>query len=97
MEKYTITLQDIQDNENLRQARAMPGDEITNNELNRVFSSSDDAINKGYKITQQDIDENKNLQEGEAQVGDRIVNNELVRSYKDDMLLNNLYINMIKE
>tara|TARA_R110000796_G_scaffold237951_1_gene358163 strand:+ start:164 stop:3193 length:3030 start_codon:yes stop_codon:yes gene_type:complete len=84
MEKYTITLQDIQDNENLRQARAMPGDEITNNELNRVFSSSDDAINKGYKITQQDIDENKNLQEGEAQVGDRIVNNELVRSYKDD-------------
>ena len=84
MEKYTITLQDIQENENLRQARAMPGDEIINNELNRVFSSSDDAINKGYKITQQDIDENKNLQEGEAQVGDRIVNNELVRSYKDD-------------
>lgn len=84
MEKYTITLQDIQENENLKQARAMPGDEIINNELNRVFSSSDDAINKGYKITQQDIDENKNLQEGEAQVGDRIVNNELVRSYKDD-------------
>ena len=48
MEKYTITLQDIQENENLRQARAMPGDEITNNKLNRVFSSSNDAINKGY-------------------------------------------------
>ena len=34
MEKYTITLQDIQENENLKQARAMPGDEIINNELN---------------------------------------------------------------
>lgn len=84
MKKYTITLQDIRENENLNQAGAMPGDEIINNELSRVFSSTDDAFDKGYKITQQDIDENQNLQEGNAEVGDRIVNNELKRTYKDD-------------
>ena len=84
MKKYTITLQDIRENKNLNQAGAMPGDEIINNELSRVFSSTDDAFDKGYKITQQDIDENQNLQEGNAEVGDRIVNNELIRSYKDD-------------
>ena len=46
MKKYTITLQDIRENENLNQAGAMPGDEIINNELSRVFSSTDDAFNK---------------------------------------------------
>mgnify|MGYP003646014546 FL=1 len=74
---YTLTLEDIQANENLQGFAAMPGDEVIDGKLKRVFSSEDDALDIGYRLTQEDIDSTPNLQQIEAREGDRVVNGKL--------------------
>lgn len=79
---YTLTLQDIYENDNLRELGALAGDQVNkDNVLVRKFSSPEDVIDLGYKITQEDIDDTPNLQNIGAEAGDRISkNNTLIKS-----------------
>ncbi len=88
---YSLTLEDIQQNENLQDLAAMPGDEILNNKLVRKFSSEEDSMVDGYKLTEQDIIDNPNLQEIEAKPGDRVVDNQLKRTEKDNVFKQMMY------
>ena len=74
-EPYTLTLKDIQDNENLQNAAAMPGDQVINNKLNRIYSDEEDRFDVGYRITEEDINKNQNLKNANVEVGDRVVDN----------------------
>ena len=88
---YTITLEDIQQNENLQNLAAMPGDEVLDNKLIRKFSSKEDSMTDGYKLTDQDIIDNPNLQNINAKAGDRVVDNKLMRTEKDNTFKQIMY------
>jgi len=87
---YILTLENIQDNENLQEAAAMPGDEITEeNVLKRVFSTEEDSLETGYKIKQEDINSTLNLQKIGAKVDDRIVDG-VLKPLNDDSVYKQL-------
>ncbi len=90
-EPYTLTLKDIQDNENLQNAAAMPGDQVINNKLNRIYSDEEDRFDVGYRITEEDINKNQNLKNANVEVGDRVVDNKLIRMKEDDAFKQFLY------
>ena len=76
-ETQTITLEDIQSSPRLMELGVAPGDEISDNNLIRKFSSEEDRIDLGTRVTEQDIANSARLQELGANPGDRIVDGKL--------------------
>lgn len=90
---YTLTLQDIKQHRNLWEAGALPGDQVSDdNVLIRKFSNSEDSRTTKYRITEQDILDNPNLQQIGAEPGDLVdENNTLVKTGSDSAMRQFMY------
>jgi len=90
---YTLTLQDIKQHRNLWEAGALPGDQVSDdNVLIRKFSDPEDSRTTKYRITEQDIFDNPNLQEIGAEPGDLVdENNKLVKTGSDSAMRQFMY------
>ena len=83
-EVITLTLTDIQNSETLRKLGAMSGDQVIDNELVRIYSKPEDAVNQGEILTAYDIINSPTLQELGAREGDRVHDNVLYKTNEDD-------------
>lgn len=90
---YTLTLQDIKEHRNLWEAGALPGDQVSDdNVLIRKFSDEEDSRTTKYRITEQDIAETPNLQEIGAEPGDLVdEDNTLIKTGSDSAMRQFMY------
>lgn len=90
---YTLTLQDIKQHRNLWEAGALPGDQVSDdNVLIRKFSDAEDSRTTKYRLTEQDILDTPNLQEIGAEPGDLVdENNTLVKTGSDSAMRQFMY------
>jgi len=90
---YTLTLQDIKQNRNLWEAGALPGDQVSDdNVLIRKFSESEDSRTTKYRLTEADIAQTPNLQKIGAEPGDLVdENNTLIKTGSDSAMRQFMY------
>ena len=84
-----ITLAEIQSNEWLMKNGILAGDlwDEETNEITRVFSKDEDAMQEGHVITQEDVNNTPYLQENNIKAGDRFYDGVIYRSERDNAWL----------
>ena len=84
-----ITLAEIQSNEYLMKNGILAGDlwDEETNEITRVFSKDEDAMQEGHVITQEDVNNTPYLQENDIKAGDRFYDGVIYRSERDNAWL----------
>lgn len=84
-----ITLAEIQSNEWLMKNGILAGDlwDEETNEITRVFSKDEDAMQEGHVITQEDVNNTPYLQENDIKAGDRFYDGVIYRSERDNAWL----------
>ena len=90
-EPATLTLDDIRDIPELMELGALPGDQVSGNNLIRKFSSEEDRIDLGVKLTDEDIQAIPELAQKGAVAGDRIVGNTVMPAGAESSLQQFMY------
>lgn len=90
-EPTTLTLDDIRDIPELMELGALPGDQVSGDNLIRKFSSEEDRIDLGVKLTDEDIQAIPELAQQGAVAGDRIVGNTVMPAGAESSLQQFMY------